>query len=53
VKGLAQIAYEAYGEHTDGKNYQGLPMPVWRDLPQGIQAAWTAAVDAVVKECTK
>lgn len=46
---LAQIAYEAYGDVTGGKNYQGLPMPQWADLPARIKAAWNAAVNATVK----
>ena len=46
---LAQIAYEAYGDMTGRKNYQGLPMPEWADLPPLIKAAWNAAVNATVK----
>ena len=46
---LAQIAYEAYGDVTGGKNYQGLPMPEWAALPAQIKAAWNAAVNATVK----
>lgn len=45
---LAQIAYDAYGESVGWKNYQGLPMPSWEDLPPAIQQAWRAAVDAAV-----
>ena len=46
---LAQIAYEAYGDVTGGKNYQGLPMPEWADLPAVIKAAWNASANATVK----
>jgi len=46
---LAQIAYEAYGDVTGGRNYQGLPMPEWADLPDRIKAAWNASVNATVK----
>lgn len=35
--------YRAYGSVTDFKNYQGNPMPEWRDLPPKIQEAWRAA----------
>jgi len=28
---------------TDHKNYQGLPMPQWHELPEKIREAWTAA----------
>jgi len=44
------IAYEAYGDVTDRKNYQGLPMPAWDDLPDRIKAAWRAAAQAVLDE---
>ena len=44
---LAQVAYDAYGESTGHKNYQGQPMPVWDDLGDSIQAAWVAAALAV------
>lgn len=39
----AQQAYEAYGEVTSWKNYAGLPMPTWSQLPSKIQEAWCAA----------
>ena len=44
---LAMVAYHAYGSVTDHKNYQGLPMPEWDELPPKIQDAWRAAVAAV------
>lgn len=44
---LAQIAYAAYGETTDHKNYMGLPMPTWEDLPAGVQQAWMNAAQGV------
>ena len=44
---LAASAYHAYGGVTDHKNYQGLPMPKWLDLPPKIQEAWVAAVNEV------
>lgn len=48
MKSLEQTAYEAYGNKTDWKNFQGDPMPKWKDLPTAIQEAWHAAVMAVV-----
>ena len=45
---LAKIAYEAYGESTGWRNYQGLPMPAWDDLPEPIRRAWDAAAQAVL-----
>ena len=49
---LAQAAYDAYGETTGHKNYQGLPMPAWEDLGDQIQGAWRAAVQAVVDKAS-
>jgi hypothetical protein len=45
---FAKLAYEAYGKVTGGKNYQGLPMPAWADLPGQIQDAWEAAAVAII-----
>jgi hypothetical protein len=45
---MAKLAYGAYGQTTDFKNYQGNPMPAWDALGDAIQAAWVAAVNAVV-----
>ncbi|MFJ4322264.1 hypothetical protein ACIP3A_03960 [Streptomyces tricolor] len=44
---LAQTAYAAYGAATGQKNYQGLPMPAWADLPAPIQLAWTDAAATI------
>ncbi len=41
---ITKEAYQAYGEVTEFKNYQGLPMPAWEDLPERIKLAWVAAV---------
>jgi hypothetical protein len=45
VKEPAHSAYDRYGSYTDWKNYAGLPMPEWRDLPPRIRNAWRAAVE--------
>lgn len=45
---LAKLAYQAYGSVTDFKNYQGLPMPAYDDLPPKIKEAWGAAVKRLV-----
>lgn len=50
---VAKIAYEAYGAVTDYKNYQGLPMPKWEELPSKIQQAWVAAAKASAMEAIK
>ncbi|MEH2033377.1 MAG: hypothetical protein V7K67_27780 [Nostoc sp.] len=47
---LAKIAYHAYGQTTDFKNYQGLPMSEWENLPEKIQQAWIAASQAISSE---
>ncbi|MFN6460835.1 MAG: hypothetical protein RMZ41_003180 [Nostoc sp. DedVER02] len=44
---LAKKAYIAYGRTTDFRNYQGLPMPEWENLPQSIQEAWVNAASAI------
>ncbi len=44
---MAKLAYAAYGQTTDFKNYQGNPMPAFDDLGDTIQAAWIAAANAV------
>lgn len=43
---MAQKMYQAYGETTDFKNYQGLEMPQWKDLGPKIQLAWEKAAIA-------
>ena len=48
VDQLAQVAYRAYGQTTDFKNYQGKPMPDWVALPENIRTAWRASARAVV-----
>jgi hypothetical protein len=44
---LARLAYQAYGQVTGNKNFQGAPMPAWDDLGSTIQAAWRAGTAAV------
>ena len=46
---LAQVLYEAYGDKANWKNYAGLPMPTWNDLPDNIKSYW----EAVVIKCKK
>ncbi len=47
---LGRTGYEAYGKTTDFKNYQGLPMPDWEELPEQIRSAWVSAAIAVAKK---
>lgn len=44
---VAENAYLAYGSVTEMKDYQGLPMPEWKDLPEKIHQAWLAATAEV------
>lgn len=46
-KTYEETAYEAYGKVTDFKNFQGNPMPAFKDLPEKIQEAWKAAAQAI------
>jgi hypothetical protein len=48
----AKIAYEAYAEHQDWKNYQGNPIPTWDVVRQDIKDAWDAEVRAVLDLAT-
>ncbi len=45
---LARMAYNAYGESTGWRNFQGNPMPAFDALGQSIQDAWVAAATAVL-----
>lgn len=47
---IAKLAYESYFLVVQGKNYQGLPMPSFDDLPKEIQQAWAAAVRRAAQE---
>lgn len=44
----AKYAYNAYGQTTDFKNFQGNPMPAWDALPPKIQEAWVNAAKGAV-----
>jgi hypothetical protein len=50
---LAQRAYHAYGQTTEHKNYQGLPMPEFHELTTKITEAWENASEAVYLEAVK
>lgn len=42
-----QIGYEAYARATDGKAFDGRDLPMWFELPDRIQQAWTTAASAI------
>lgn len=44
---LAKLAYQAYGDRAEWKNFAGDPMPRWDDLGDRIQGCWEAAAEAV------
>lgn len=41
---LSILAYQAYGDSAEWKNYQDKPMPTWEELPKAIQDHWRSAV---------
>ncbi|NJR37745.1 MAG: hypothetical protein HC781_01565 [Leptolyngbyaceae cyanobacterium CSU_1_4] len=47
---LAMRAYHAYGAANDYRNYQGLPLPEWQQLPESVQNAWKNSVQSVLFE---
>lgn len=47
---LAQKGYESYGDKIGWKNYLGLPMPKWEDLPEAIKGAWCASAQTMFDE---
>lgn len=48
----ARMAFEAYAEHQDWKNYQGLPIPTWDAVRQDIKDAWEVAIQVVLDAFT-
>lgn len=45
---LGKVAYQAYGNNRDWKDYRGNPMPAWEGLSNGINQAWEVAAAAAV-----
>jgi hypothetical protein len=48
-KSLGQIAFEAYGDNREWKDWRGQPMPQWGDVREEIRVAWQVAAEAAVK----
>ncbi len=48
----AKILYNAYGDESGWKNYNGGRMPTWEELPKepDIRGRWNAAAKALVGE---
>jgi hypothetical protein len=48
---LAEMAYEAYRNHTGGISLiSKQPIPIWEELREDIQNAWVASAIAIRKE---
>lgn len=45
---VARGGYNDYGDYVEWKNYAGLPMPTWEQLPAKIQGAWKAATKKIL-----
>lgn len=43
----AEQLYNVYGGSADWKNYAGLPMPTYEELPANIKKHWTVVADFV------
>lgn len=48
-KSLGQIAFEAYGDNREWKDWRGQPMPQWDAVREEIRVAWQVAAEASVK----
>ena len=49
---LAELAYKAYGQSVGYWDMKADPMPEWDNLPDPIQLAWHASVQAVYEAAT-
>lgn len=50
---LGQVAYHAYGDNREWKDWRGGPMPTWDGLNEGIRTAWEVAANAASEAGTK
>lgn len=44
---IARIGYERYALSSGNKNFQGMPMPTWDELPEAIRTHWCNATLAI------
>ena len=44
----ARLAWDAYTKASEGKTYDGKPLPTWQELGYEKQAAWMAAARAAM-----
>lgn len=47
---FGQIAYEAYSDASGWKGVLGDSLPQWAQMDKEVQAAWSKAAAAVLKE---
>ncbi|MBP5976004.1 hypothetical protein HW132_25525 [Brasilonema sp. CT11] len=45
---LAQVGYEAYCNAANGKDFDGLPMPSWDELPDCAKHYWLITANAIL-----
>lgn len=50
TKSLGQVAFEAYGDNREWKDWRGQPMPQWNEVREDIRTAWEVAASAVERE---
>lgn len=46
---LARIGYESYSQASGNKNYLGLDMPTWQELPENIKNYWIVSAKAIIR----
>lgn len=44
---LGRVGYEAYGDYTGWKTFDGRDMPHWANLGERVQASWRVAGAAI------
>ena len=44
---LAFMGYDAYAKQAGNKNYQGNPMPTWKELPEAQKECWRMAAATI------
>jgi hypothetical protein len=45
---ISRVAYRAFGDAVDWKNFRGDPMPDFDSLPPRIRGAWLASTIATI-----
>jgi len=45
---ITRVAYRAYGDAVEWRNYRGDPMPDFDSLPSRIRGAWLASTIATI-----